>query len=407
MNVPDAFKEMTEQIKKYDLQIERSIRMEAYTQAAELRQQQEELIKKYDKAVNKYEKNQLEKSLVVTENDIAEVVANWTKIPVKKLTQKESERLLKLESILHKRVIGQEEAVTAVAQTMKRGRVGLQDPNRPIGSFLFLGPTGVGKTELSKALAEAMFGSENALIRVDMSEYMESHSVSKMVGSPPGYVGFEEGGQLSEKVRRSPYSVVLFDEIEKAHPDVFNILLQVLDDGHITDSKGRKVSFKNTILIMTSNAGAQRIVDPKNLGFATSRDSNADYNKMKSNVMDEVKRLFKPEFINRIDEIMVFHPLTEHDMKQIVSLLSKNLCDRCKVQMDIDLTFTNTLKEYLVKKHSDLKMGARPLKRAIQNVVENELATAILEGRIKRGDIVSAGVRGDKVTFTVKESKHL
>lgn len=283
----------------------------------------------------------------------------------------------------------------------------MQDPNRPIGSFLFLGPTGVGKTELSKALAEAMFGSENALIRVDMSEYMESHSVSKMVGSPPGYVGFEEGGQLSEKVRRSPYSVVLFDEIEKAHPDVFNILLQVLDDGHITDSKGRKVSFKNTILIMTSNAGAQRIVDPKNLGFAAKRDAEADYNKMKSGVMEEVKRLFKPEFINRIDEIMVFHPLTEQDMKQIVTLLSKNLCERCRTQMDIDLSFTNTLKEYLVKNYSELKMGARPLKRAIQNVVENELATAILEGRVKRGDAVSAGVRGDKVTFTVKESKEV
>ena len=407
MNVPDSFKEMTAQIKKFDLQIERSIRMEAYTQAAELRKAQDELIKKYDKAVSKYEKNQEEKTLVVTENEIAEVVANWTKIPVKKLTQKESERLLKLESILHKRVIGQEEAVTAVAQTMKRGRVGLQDPNRPIGSFLFLGPTGVGKTELSKALAEAMFGSENALIRVDMSEYMESHSVSKMVGSPPGYVGFEEGGQLSEKVLRSPYSVVLFDEIEKAHPDVFNILLQVLDDGHITDSKGRKVSFKNTILIMTSNAGAQRIVDPKNLGFAAKRDAEADYNKMKSGVMEEVKRLFKPEFINRIDEIMVFHPLTEQDMKQIVTLLSKNLCERCRTQMDIDLSFTNTLKEYLVKNYSELKMGARPLKRAIQNVVENELATAILEGRVKRGDAVSAGVRGDKVTFTVKESKEV
>lgn len=405
MNVPDSFKEMTEQIKKYDLQIERSIRMEAYTQAAELRKAQDELIKKYDKAVLKYEKNQEARNLVVTENDIAEVVANWTKIPVKKLTQKESERLLKLESILHKRVIGQEEAVTAVAQTMKRGRVGLQDPNRPIGSFLFLGPTGVGKTELSKALAEAMFGSENALIRVDMSEYMESHSVSKMVGSPPGYVGFEEGGQLSEKVRRSPYSVVLFDEIEKAHPDVFNILLQVLDDGHITDSKGRKVSFKNTILIMTSNAGAQRIIDPKNLGFAAKRDAEADYNKMKSGVMEEVKRLFKPEFINRIDEIMVFHPLTEQDMKQIVALLSKNLCERCRTQMDIDLSFTNTLKEYLVKKYSDLKMGARPLKRAIQNVVENELATAILEGRVQRGDTVTAGVRGDKVTFTVRDAK--
>ena len=402
MGIPQNLKDMSEEIKKLDLQIERSIRMEAYTQAAELRQKQEELLKKYDKAVAKHEKQQAEKTLVVTENDIAEVVSNWTKIPVKKLAQKESERLLKLESILHKRVVGQEEAVSAVARAMKRGRVGLQDPNRPIGSFLFLGPTGVGKTELSKALAEAMFGSESALIRIDMSEYMEPHSVSKMIGSPPGYVGFEEGGQLSEKVRRNPYSVVLFDEIEKAHPDVFNILLQVLDDGHITDSKGRKVSFKNTVLIMTSNVGAQRIIEPKNLGFATKKDENADYNKMRDNVMEEVKHLFKPEFINRIDEIMVFHPLNEKNMKQIITMLSKNLCERCKNQMDIELTFTNTLKEFLVKKYSYLKMGARPLKRAVQNVVEDELATAILEGRVKRGDIVHAGVKNDKVIFTVK-----
>ena len=405
MNIPENIKEMQDAIRKYDLEIEDAIKNEAYTEAAEHRRNQQELMRKYDKAVSRYEKAQAQKNLVVTENDIAEVVSNWTKIPVQKLAQKESERLLKLESILHKRVVGQEEAVSAVARAMKRGRVGLQDPNRPIGSFLFLGPTGVGKTELSKALAEAMFGSENALIRVDMSEYMESHSVSKMIGSPPGYVGFEEGGQLSEKVRRNPYSVVLFDEIEKAHPDVFNVLLQVLDDGHITDSKGRKVSFKNTVLIMTSNAGAQRIIEPKNLGFATKTDEKADYNKMKANVMEEVKRLFKPEFINRIDEIMVFHPLTEKDMKQIITLLSKNLCDRCKTQMDIDLTFTSTLKDYLVKKYSDLKMGARPLKRAIQNVVEDELATAILEGRVKRGDVVHAGIKNDKITFTVKESK--
>lgn len=405
MNIPENIKEMQDAIRKYDLEIENAIKNEAYTEAAEHRRNQQELMKKYDKAVSRYEKAQAQKNLVVTENDIAEVVSNWTKIPVQKLAQKESERLLKLESILHKRVVGQEEAVSAVARAMKRGRVGLQDPNRPIGSFLFLGPTGVGKTELSKALAEAMFSSENALIRVDMSEYMESHSVSKMIGSPPGYVGFEEGGQLSEKVRRNPYSVVLFDEIEKAHPDVFNVLLQVLDDGHITDSKGRKVSFKNTVLIMTSNAGAQRIIEPKNLGFATKTDEKADYNKMKANVMEEVKRLFKPEFINRIDEIMVFHPLTEKDMKQIITLLSKNLCDRCKTQMDIDLTFTSTLKDYLVKKYSDLKMGARPLKRAIQNVVEDELATAILEGRVKRGDVVHAGIKNDKITFTVKESK--
>lgn len=402
MHFPDNLKEMQSEIKEMDLQIERLIRMEDFKQAAELRKKQQEFIKKYDKALNKYEKAQLEKSLLVTENDIAEVVSNWTKIPLKKLAQKESEKLLKLESVLHKRVVGQEEAVSAVARAMKRGRVGLQDPNRPIGSFLFLGPTGVGKTELSKALAEAMFGSENALIRVDMSEYMESHSVSKMIGSPPGYVGFEEGGQLSEKVRRNPYSVVLFDEIEKAHPDVFNVLLQVLDDGHVTDSKGRKVSFKNTVLIMTSNAGAQRIIDPKNLGFATTKDEKADYNKMKSNVMEEVKRLFKPEFINRIDEIMVFHPLTDKDMKQIITLLAKSLCDRCKAQMEIDLSFTTSLKEHLVKEHSELKMGARPLKRAVQNVVEDELATAILEGRVKRGDVVSAGIKNGKVTFTVK-----
>lgn len=402
MNYPENLKQMQADIKKYELQIERSIRMEVFSQAAELRREQEALMKKYEKAMDKYEKNQAAKQLTVTENEIAEVVSNWTKIPVQKLAQKESEKLLKLESILHKRVIGQEESVSAVARAMKRGRVGLQDPNRPIGSFLFLGPTGVGKTELSKALAEAMFGSENALIRVDMSEYMESHSVSKMIGSPPGYVGFEEGGQLSEKVRRNPYSVVLFDEIEKAHPDVFNVLLQVLDDGHVTDSKGRKVSFKNTVLIMTSNAGANRIIDPKNLGFMTKKDEQADYNKMKSNVMEEVKRLFKPEFINRIDEIMVFHPLGEKEMKQIITLLSKSLCERCKKQMDIDLTFTPALKEYLVKKYSDLKMGARPLKRAVQNVVEDELATAILEGRVKHGDVVKAGVKNEKVTFTVK-----
>jgi ATP-dependent Clp protease ATP-binding subunit ClpC len=312
----------------------------------------------------------------------------------------ESERLLKLESILHKRVIGQEEAVTAVAKAMRRGRVGLQDPNRPIGSFLFLGPTGVGKTELSKALAEAMFGSESALIRVDMSEYMEGHSVSKMIGSPPGYVGFEEGGQLSEKIRRNPYSVVLFDEIEKAHPDVFNVLLQVLDDGHITDSKGRKVSFKNTILIMTSNAGAQRIIDPKNLGFGAEQTQQQDYDKMKSNVMEEVKRLFKPEFINRIDEIMVFHPLNKDDMKKIVTLLSGSLIKRCREQMDIELTITPAVKEWLIEKHIDTKMGARPMKRAIQSEIEDMLAEEILSGRVKSGGHVTAGLRNKKLVFT-------
>lgn len=285
---------------------------------------------------------------------------------------------------------------------MRRGRVGIQDPNRPIGSFLFLGPTGVGKTELSKALAEAMFGNENALIRVDMSEYMEQHSVSKLIGSPPGYVGFDDGGQLSEKVRKNPYSVVLFDEVEKAHPDVFNVLLQVLDDGHITDSKGRKVSFKNTILIMTSNAGAGRIVDPKNLGFASVTTEKQNYEKMKSNVMEEVKRLFKPEFLNRIDDIIVFHPLTKENMKQIITLLSRNLENRCKKQMDITLKVTPVLKEHIVEKYSELKMGARPLKRAVQSVIEDALAEEILQGKIAVGDTVSVGFKNSKVTFSVK-----
>ncbi|MBD5521592.1 MAG: ATP-dependent Clp protease ATP-binding subunit [Lachnospiraceae bacterium] len=400
---PDKLKELAEEIQKIDLQIERSIRIEAFTQAGELKKYQDTLIKKYERMLKRMEKDDEKKEYVVGENEIAEVVALWTKIPVKKLAEKESERLLKLESILHKRVIGQEEAVTAVAKAMRRGRVGLQDPNRPIGSFLFLGPTGVGKTELSKALAEAMFGSEGALIRVDMSEYMEGHSVSKMIGSPPGYVGFEEGGQLSEKVRRNPYSVVLFDEIEKAHPDVFNILLQVLDDGHITDSKGRKVSFKNTILIMTSNAGAQRIMEPKNLGFSSGESEKQNYDKMKSNVMEEVKRIFKPEFINRIDEIMVFHPLNKNDMKQIVTMLSKNLVKRCKEQMDIDLTVTPALKDYIVEKHTDSKMGARPMKRAIQTEIEDTLAMEILAGNVKAGDKVSAVLKNKNVSYKVHE----
>ena len=399
---PDQLKELSDEIERLDLQIERSIRIEAFTQAAELRKKQEALAKKYDRILKKREKENEKAAYQIGENEIAEVVALWTKIPVKKLAEKESERLLKLESILRKRVIGQEEALQAVSRAMRRGRVGLQDPNRPIGSFLFLGPTGVGKTELSKALAEAMFGSENALIRVDMSEYMESHSVSKMIGSPPGYVGFEEGGQLSEKIRKNPYSVVLFDEIEKAHPDVFNILLQVLDDGHITDSKGRKVSFKNTILIMTSNAGAQRIMEPKNLGFSSGESKEQNYEKMKSGVMEEVKKIFKPEFINRIDEIMVFHPLDKENMKQIVTMLSKNLTRRCKKQMDIDLAITPSLKDYIVEKYTDTKMGARPMKRAIQTEIEDALAEEILHGNVKRGDKVSAVLKEKKVCFKVR-----
>ncbi|MCM1188273.1 MAG: ATP-dependent Clp protease ATP-binding subunit [bacterium] len=406
-DMPDKLKELADQIKKMDLQIERSIRMEAFTQAAEIRQNQDELVRKYDRAKRKAENGGQGKPIVISEEDIAEVVAMWTKIPVQKLAQKESERLLKLEGILHKRVIGQNEAVSAVAKAMRRGRIGLKDPRRPIGSFLFLGPTGVGKTELSKALAEAMFGSEDAVIRVDMSEYMEGHSVSKMIGSPPGYVGFEDGGQLSEKVRRNPYSVVLFDEIEKAHPDVFNILLQVLDDGHITDSKGRKVSFKNTILIMTSNAGAQRIVDPKNLGFAAVADEKKDYERMKSGVMEEVKKSFKPEFINRIDDIIVFHQLGNEEMKAIVNLLASDLGRRCEEQMDIRLNLTAALKEHLVTKYADHKMGARPLKRAIQSVVEDALAEEILLKKVQPGDVVTAGYKSGKVCFTTKRESNI
>ena len=402
MDAPDKAKEISDKIRELDWEMEKAIRVEAFAQMAEIKKKQDALVKKQERLLKKREKREEENTLSIGENEIAEVVAQWTKIPVQKLAEKESERLLKLEKTLHKRVIGQEEAVTAVAKAIRRGRVGLKDPNRPIGSFLFLGPTGVGKTELSKALAEAMFGSEDAMIRVDMSEYMEGHSVSKMIGSPPGYVGFEEGGQLSEKVRRNPYSVVLFDEIEKAHPDVFNVLLQVLDDGHITDSKGRKVSFKNTVLIMTSNAGAQRIVDPKNLGFATEKSETKDYEKMKSNVMEEVKRSFKPEFINRIDDIIVFHQLNNENMKEIVNLLASNLYKRCEDQLGIHLTITAALKEHLVKKYADNKMGARPLKRAIQSVVEDALAEEILLKKEVPGDKVSAGFKNGKVVFTVK-----
>ena len=402
MDAPDKAKEISDKIRELDWEMEKAIRVEAFAQMAEIKKKQDALVKKQERLLKKREKREEENTLSIGENEIAEVVAQWTKIPVQKLAEKESERLLKLEKTLHKRVIGQEEAVTAVAKAIRRGRVGLKDPNRPIGSFLFLGPTGVGKTELSKALAEAMFGSEDAMIRVDMSEYMEGHSVSKMIGSPPGYVGFEEGGQLSEKVRRNPYSVILFDEIEKAHPDVFNILLQVLDDGHITDSKGRKVSFKNTVLIMTSNAGAQRIVDPKNLGFATEKSETKDYEKMKSNVMEEVKRSFKPEFINRIDDIIVFHQLNNENMKEIVNLLASNLYKRCEDQLGIHLTITAALKEHLVKKYADNKMGARPLKRAIQSVVEDALAEEILLKKVVPGDKVSAGFKNGKVVFTVK-----
>ncbi len=371
--------------------------------AGEVIRQKNKLKKKYDKAVESQRKKALENAPVLTEDQVAEVVAIWTRIPVAKLTEKENQKLLKLESILHKRVIGQEEAVSAVAKAIKRSRVGLKDPGRPMGSFLFLGPTGVGKTELSKALAEAMFGTEESIIRVDMSEFMESHSVAKMIGSPPGYVGFEEGGQLAEKVRRNPYSVVLFDEIEKAHPDVFNVLLQVLDDGHITDSKGRKVSFKNTIIIMTSNAGAQRIIDPKKLGFNTDNSAKKDHEDMKRGVMEEVKRIFKPEFLNRIDETIVFHALSDEEMKSIVTLLSASLVKRAAEQMGIKLVITASAKQHIVEKGAEKRYGARPLRRAIQNMIEDPVSEEILAGRAKSGDTLTVGCKKGELIFSVSK----
>lgn len=376
-------------------------------EAANIRHRQEELAKKTARSQLAGRHN-----IIVGENDIADVVSVWTKIPVSKLTEKESKRLEKLETELHKRVVGQEEAVSAVAKAIKRSRVGLKDPRRPIGTFLFLGPTGVGKTELSKALADVVFGSEDALIRVDMSEYMEKHSVSKLIGSPPGYVGFEEGGQLSEKVRTNPYSVILFDEIEKAHSDVFNILLQVLDDGHITDSQGRKVDFKNTIIIMTSNTGAQIIIDPKQLGFVTVQDDNKEHEDMKKNVMDELKRTFKPEFLNRIDDTIVFHALSEKNVRDIAGLMLKELKNRVQAQMDIELKFTDNMKKYIFEKGYDKKYGARPLRRAIQTYVEDELAEAILAGGVHKGEVVTVTVKKikgengsvtEKVSLTAKQ----
>ena len=357
-----------------------------------------------EKEKKRMERAKNRKKLVVDENQIAEVVSKWTKIPIRRLTEGEADRLRRLEKTLHKRVVGQEDAVSAVARAVRRGRVGLKDPNRPIGSFLFLGPTGVGKTEISKALAEAIFGDEQAMIRVDMSEYMEKHSVSKMIGSPPGYVGFDEGGQLSEKVRRNPYSVILFDEIEKAHPDVFNILLQVLDDGRITDSQGRRIDFKNTIIIMTSNAGAQSIVAPKKLGFASVDDEKQDYERMKSLVMEDVSRIFKPEFLNRIDETIVFRMLNKDDMKQIVTILSKTLIERCRTQMDIRLMITEPAKTYIVEKAYDPKYGARPLRRMIQSKIEDQLAEEILAGKVKKGDMVRVGCRKGELTFDIKNN---
>ena len=403
--VPESIYQLEELIEKLRVDLEDAIRSGDINEAAVLNKEREGAKKKLDQTRSRFQKRMSEKEVVVTEDDMALVVAEWTKVPVQRLKESESARLQKLEQTLHKRVIGQDEAVSAVAKAVRRGRVGLKDPKRPIGSFLFLGPTGVGKTELSKALAEALFGNEEAMIRVDMSEYMEKHSVAKMIGSPPGYVGHDDGGQLSEQVRRHPYSVVLFDEIEKAHPDVFNILLQVLDDGHITDSQGRKVDFRNTVIIMTSNAGAKAIVDSKKLGFNAKEDLADDYKQMKSNVMKEIKLLFRPEFLNRIDEILVFHPLGKEEMKKIVSLMCNELIKRAKEQLNIKLTIRDSVKKHIVETGTDQKYGARPLRRALQNQLEDRLAEALLSGDEKRDSEVIAGMSKKEIKFMPKATK--
>ncbi len=397
----DKQEEIREEVQRLDEELLVAIQNGDKEKVAECKRKRNRLNKRLEKAEQEIETEEVGMP-VLTEQAIADIVSAWTKIPVQKLTEGEAERLKSLEAILYRRVVGQNEAITAVAKAIRRSRVGLKDPRRPIGSFLFLGPTGVGKTELCKALAEAMFGTENAMIRMDMSEYMEKHSVSKMVGSPPGYVGYDEGGQLSEKVRRNPYAVILFDEIEKAHPDVFNILLQVLDDGHITDAQGRRVDFKNTILIMTSNAGAARIIEPKTLGFGAASTEEAAYQSMKTGVMEEVKRMFKPEFLNRIDETIVFHALNKEQMKDIVEIMMTNLSNRTKSQMEITLTAGDGAKNLLIEKGYDKKYGARPLRRTIQNLVEDRLAEEILNGRIKSGDKVSLRVYNDELKFVVR-----
>lgn len=403
--MPEKISELERKAAQLEDDMETALMEQRFEDAGAIRKEKEAVRKKYEKQVEKYHRDADKKKLVVGENEIAEIVSDWTKIPVKRLAEGEAARLNRLEKTLHKRVVGQEEAVSAVARAVRRGRVGLKDPHRPIGSFLFLGPTGVGKTEITKALAEAVFGDEQAMIRVDMSEYMEKHSVSKMIGSPPGYVGYEEGGQLSEKVRRKPYSVILFDEIEKAHPDVFNVLLQVLDDGQITDAQGRRVDFKNTIIIMTSNAGAQSIITPKKLGFAAGEDEKKNYEYMKNGVMEEVQRIFKPEFLNRIDETIVFRALNKEDMKKIVTILSKSLIDRCEKQMGIHLTITGSVKGYIAEKAYNPKYGARPLRRMIQTQIEDMLAEEILSGKIKPGDDVEIRMVKKEIKTVVNSSK--
>ncbi len=395
VTMPLNIKELEEKLEEAEKEKEEAIKTEEFEKASEIKKQQTEIKKQLDEAKRTWERNNKQNEQTITREDIADVISKWTGIPVKSLEEEESQKLLHMEEELHKRVIGQEEAVSSIAKAVRRGRVGLKDPNRPIGSFLFLGPTGVGKTELSKALAEVLFGDETAMIRIDMSEYMEKHSVSRMIGSPPGYVGYEEGGQLSEKVRRNPYSVILFDEIEKASSDVFNILLQVLDDGHITDGHGRKIDFKNTVIIMTSNVGAKNIIAPKKLGFITVDTEEQNYEIMKKSVMEEVKQIFKPEFLNRIDDIIVFHTLNQENMKQIVTLMSKTVAARAKENMQIDLTFSEKAISLIALEGYDQSYGARPLRRAIQSKIENFFAEQYLEGKFKEGDMVQIDVENE------------
>lgn len=398
---PTSIKELEARIAELEQEKETAIKTEEFEQAAEIKKLQDGLRTSLKAAKRAWESTHDSGEIVVTADNVAEIVSRWTGIPVQSMQEEESQRLLHLEEVLHKRVIGQEEAVKALAKAVRRGRVGLKDPNRPIGSFLFLGPTGVGKTELSKALAEALFGDENAMVRIDMSEYMEKHSVSRMVGSPPGYVGYEEGGQLSEKVRRNPYSVVLFDEIEKASPEVFNILLQVLDDGHITDGQGRTVDFKNTVIIMTSNAGARSIAAPKRLGFTSVETPEQSYEMMKKGVMDEIKNIFKPEFLNRIDDIIVFHPLEKEEITRIVRLLTDVMAKRVKENMNITVSFTKKAIEKIAEEGYDKAYGARPLRRAIQSKIEDAFAEEYLLGNIKAGDKVSVGLKTNGFSFRV------
>ena len=396
---PPEIKELEKEFNQYEEEKETAIKNEAYEKAGEIKAKQNKIKEELESLKLKWETANQETQLMVDEEEIANIISSWTSIPIQKLTEEEGERLKNLEKVLHERVVGQEEAVLAVSKAIRRGRVGLKDPKRPIGSFLFLGPTGVGKTELTKALAEALFGDENALIRVDMSEYMEKHSVSKLIGSPPGYVGYDEGGQLSEKIRRKPYSVLLFDEIEKAHTDVFNILLQVLDDGHITDAQGRRIDFKNTVIIMTSNLGARNIVSPKKLGFTKDENKDQEYSNMKKNVMDEVKKLFKPEFLNRIDDAIVFHTLNQENIESIVGIMFKQLATRMFDNLKIVVEMTSEAKAYIAKEGFDEAYGARPLKRAIQSKIEDRLAEEILDGKIKEGDKVTIHVEEDRIVI--------